>query len=165
MPFLSLYLHAVHDTQGKPIKQKNIILMIIKDIHLVYFSATYTTRKVLRGIAHTIEGNIVEHDVTDALPFGNITIGADSLLIIGAPVYAGRLPRRAAEAFKMLRGSSTPAIAVCVYGNRDYDDALVELQDIIEERGFKTVAAGAFIGRHCIFPTVAGGRHDDADML
>lgn len=165
MPFLSLYLHAVHDTQGKPIKQKNIILMIIKDIHLVYFSATYTTRKVLRGIAHTIEGNIVEHDVTDALPFGNITIGADSLLIIGAPVYAGRLPRRAAEAFKMLRGSSTPAIAVCVYGNRDYDDALVELQDIIEERGFKTVAAGAFIGRHCIFPTVAGGRPDDADML
>lgn len=37
----------------------------------------------------------------------------------------------------------TPAIAVCVYGNRDYDDALIELKDAIEANGFKTVAAAA----------------------
>ena len=76
----------------------------------------------------------------------------------------GLLAVRAARAFAMLRGTQTPAIAVSVYGNRDYDDALVETQDIIEAHGFKTVAAAAFIGRHCIFPKVAPGRPDADDM-
>ena len=132
---------------------------------MVYFSATFTTRRVLREIARVIGANVVEHDFTCGLPFGELRVdGEGDLLVVGAPVYAGRLPVRAARAFGMLRGAHTPAVAVCVYGNRDYDDALVEEQDIIEANGFKTVAAGAFIGRHCIFPKVAAGRPDADDM-
>lgn len=139
--------------------------MEIRNIHLVYFSATYTTRKIVREIARAFGGNVTEHDVTCGLPFGELNLGGEgNLLIAGAPVYAGRLPVRAARAFAMLRGTQTPAIAVSVYGNRDYDDALVETQDIIEAHGFKTVAAAAFIGRHCIFPKVAPGRPDADDM-
>ena len=139
--------------------------MEIKNIHLVYFSATFTTRRVLREIARVIGANVVEHDFTCGLPFGELRVdGEGDLLVVGAPVYAGRLPVRAARTFGMLRGTHTPAVAVCVYGNRDYDDALVEEQDIIEANGFKTVAAGAFIGRHCIFPKVAAGRPDAGDM-
>ena len=139
--------------------------MEIRNIHLVYFSATYTTRKTVREIARAFGGNVTEHDVTCGLPFGELNLGGEgNLLIAGAPVYAGRLPVRAARAFAMLRGTQTPAIAVSVYGNRDYDDALVETQDIIEAHGFKTVAAAAFIGRHCIFPKVAPGRPDADDL-
>lgn len=139
--------------------------MEIRNIHLVYFSATYTTRKIVRGIAQAFGCGVTEHDVTCGLPFGELRLeGEGDLLIVGAPVYAGRLPERAASAFAMLRGRQTPAIAVSVYGNRDYDDALAETQDIIEAHGFKTVAAAAFIGRHCIFPKVAAGRPDADDM-
>lgn len=139
--------------------------MEIRNIHLVYFSATYTTRKIVREIARAFGVNVTEHDVTCGLPFGELNLGGEgNLLIAGAPVYAGRLPVRAARAFAMLRGTQTPAIAVSVYGNRDYDDALVELQDCVESQGFKAVAAAAFVGRHCIFPAVATDRPDAADM-
>ena len=139
--------------------------MNIQTIHSVYFSATYTTRSVVREMAQAIGCSVVEHDVTCALPQAVTTVGGDGqLLLAAAPVYAGRIPGRMAEALRMFRGCGTPAIVVCVYGNRDYDDALVELQDCVEAQGFRAVAAGAFIGRHCIFPAVAAGRPDAADL-
>ena len=54
-------------------------------------------------------------------------------------------------------------MAVAVYGNRHYDEALAEMQDLLSGQGFRLVAAAAFIGRHCIFPEVASGRPDAAD--
>lgn len=139
--------------------------MNIKNIHLVYFSATYTTRKTVREIARIIGGKITEHDITCGGTDGGIAPDSpDDLLIVGAPVYAGRIPETAAEALKRLKGRGNPAIAVCVYGNRDYDDALLELSDITGSCGFKVFAAGAFIGRHSIFPKVAAGRPDADDM-
>ena len=54
-----------------------------------------------------------------------------------------------------------------VYGNRDFEDALIELRDIAEELGFIPVAGGAFIGEHS-FATdtrpMANGRPDVEDM-
>ena len=50
-----------------------------------------------------------------------------------------------------------------MYGNRDYDDALLELADAVKARGFKVVAAGAFIARHSIVTEIAAGRPDEAD--
>ena len=140
--------------------------MKIKTVHLVYFSATYTTRTVVRGMAQAMGCETVEHDVTCSAPQGETVMSGDGeLLIAAAPVYAGRIPGRMAGALRMFRGSGTPAIVVCVYGNRDYDDALVELLDCVEAQGFRAVVAGAFIGRHCIFPDVAAGRPDDGDMV
>ena len=42
--------------------------------------------------------------------------------------------------------SQTPAVLVVVYGNRAYDDALLELSDIATGAGFVPLAAGAFVG-------------------
>ena len=64
---------------------------------------------------------------------------------------------------KKFKGENTPAIAIVVYGNRDYDDALLELTDILKANGFVTVAAAAFIAQHSIFPIVASGRPDQKD--
>ena len=81
-------------------------IMNITDIHVVYFSATYTTRTIVREIAKAIGGNIIEHDVTNALPESEITLSGDnSMLIVGAPVYVGRIPEAAAEALKMVHGT------------------------------------------------------------
>ncbi len=56
------------------------------------------------------------------------------------------------------------AIAVVVYGNRNYDDALIELKDILESDGFKVVAGAAFIGEHSFSKTLAKNRPDEKDM-
>lgn len=139
--------------------------MKIDRVHLVYFSATFTTRKVVRAIGAAFGGEVVEYDITCGGPSGGmVSLGSGDLLVAGVPVYAGRVPAQAAVALRAFKGSGVPAVLVCVYGNRDYDDALVELQDIVGAGGFKTVAAGAFIARHCIFPKVAADRPDAADM-
>lgn len=61
-------------------------------------------------------------------------------------------------------GSDTPALAVVVYGNRDYEDALLELADLLKSRGFVLAGAAAVVAQHSIFPAVAAGRPDAADI-
>ena len=139
--------------------------MEINNVHVAYFSATYTTRTVVREIAARMGGNIVEHDITG--PGGNVgpvALGEGDVMVAGVPVYAGRVPQAAAERLRRFSGNGVPAIAACVYGNRDYDDALLELADLLASGGFKVVGAGAFIGRHSIFTNVAAGRPDEADL-
>lgn len=139
--------------------------MKASSVHAVYFSATYTTRKVIREIADRMNTQVIEHDITQRKPENPVQLPEDSLLIVGIPVYAGRIPALAVEALKQFEGRLTPAIIVCVYGNRDYDDALLELHDLVIERGFKPVSAAAFIAQHSIFPTVGTSRPDQQDLI
>lgn len=87
----------------------------------------------------------------------------DLAILLIAPVYAGRIPEMAAKLFSQIDGHGMKAIVAVVYGNRDYDDALLELADIAIADGFEVIGAGAFIAQHCIFPKVANGRPDSSD--
>lgn len=143
--------------------------MEINKIKLVYFSPTGTTRTILESIASGIGVEQVDHiDLTpyNASPKG-IDHCKDELVIIGAPVYSGRLPVVAIHRLKKLKVDNIPAVIVVLYGNRAYDDALLELKDVAKELGFIPVAGGAFIGEHS-FATkelpVAMGRPDDRDL-
>jgi len=150
-------------------KKQEEITLEIKQIKLIYFSPTGTTKKVLESIAEGIASENVEHiDLT--LPEGApqiIPSFSDELIIIGAPVYGGRLPADAVKRFKQLKASNTLAILVVVYGNREFEDALLELKNLALEFGFRPVAGGAFIGEHS-FSTketpIANGRPDSLDV-
>lgn len=50
------------------------------------------------------------------------------------------------------------------FGNRNYDDALIELRNILEQDGFRTVAGGAFVSEHSFSKTLAAGRPDAKDL-
>lgn len=138
--------------------------MKTESINLVYFSATYTTRKVLRAIAKQLEGDIEEYDIIKSAPQKEVTMSDKDLLIVGMPVYSGRIPALALPELQKFKGNKTPAVIVCVYGNRDYDDALLELKDVVESNGFKVISAGAFIAQHSIFPQVGMNRPDEKDL-
>lgn len=134
-------------------------------ITLVWFSATSTTKKIVQTVASEFAGEINTRDITPADSDCNEALNAESdLLIVGMPVYAGRIPASAAEKLRCLKGYGVPAIAVVAYGNREYDDALLELCDLLSENGFKVVGAGAFIAQHSIFPKVAADRPDSSDI-
>lgn len=134
-------------------------------IHLVYFSATYTTRKAARAVAERLPGTVEEHDITCGGPDGDVVLaGSGDLLVAAVPVYAGRVPPRAAEGLRRFHANGAPAVAMVVYGNRAYDDALIELCDLLDQGGFKVIGAGAFVARHSIFTSIAAGRPDGADM-
>lgn len=91
----------------------------------------------------------------------------DELTIIASPVYGGRIPSTAIERLKNLRADGSPAVLVVVYGNRAYEDALLELKDLATGLGFKAVAGAAFIGEHSYSTPetpIATGRPDEADL-
>ncbi|MFH1035642.1 MAG: 4Fe-4S binding protein [Pseudomonadota bacterium] len=143
--------------------------MEINLVKLIYFSPTGTTQKVLQGIAKGIAVQDVE-DFNLTLPDGaNRTIPSNTneLVILGAPVYGGRLPVKVVKRFKQIRANNTPAVLIVVYGNREFEDALLELKNLALELGFNPIAGGAFIGEHS-FATknipIANGRPDDQDI-
>ncbi|MBN1614680.1 MAG: 4Fe-4S binding protein [Deltaproteobacteria bacterium] len=144
--------------------------MNIRSLKLVYFSPTGTSRKIVEGIGRGIgAARTVRCDLT--LPGGGAGHPAkmqEDLIVIGAPVYAGRIPGVAADRLLRLRGANKPAVVIVVYGNRAYEDALLELNGLARERGFMPVAAGAFIGEHSYSDAekpIAVGRPDGEDLL
>ena len=142
--------------------------MRIKSVKLVCFSPTRPTRAVLRCIAEGLEAETVQ-SVDFSLPEDRarqLPPFRDELVLLGVPVYAGRVPLDAAEYLSTLTASQTPAVLVVVYGNRAYDDALRELSDIASGAGFVPLAAGAFVGEHSFSTAetpLAVGRPDDRD--
>jgi len=143
--------------------------MDINSAKLIYFSPTKTTRKVIEGISHGLQVVNVEHvDLTlsDAM-IQERPVFYDDLAVIGAPVYSGRLPTVAISRLRKLTGNGAPAVIVVVYGNRAYEDALLELMDVALDAGFKPIAAGAFIGEHSYstnYTPIAVGRPDLEDL-
>lgn len=142
--------------------------MNIASTGLIYFSPTQTTRKIVEGIAHSLQAPSGQgYDLTRPAPaVAHLEITQD-VAIIGAPVYAGRLPALLPARLRQIKGNGKPAVIVVVYGNRAYEDALFELRDIALEIGFRPMAAAAFIGEHSYSTPglpIAAGRPDAKDM-
>ena len=143
--------------------------MNIDSIILAYFSPTRTTQKIVENIAEGMQVDRIEQfnftapDI-ETPDYEEVT---GRLAIIGAPVYGGRLPLEAIQRFQRLRVNDMPVVVVVVYGNRAYEDSLLELKSLAEELGFKPVAGGAFIGEHSLSNNdmpIAKGRPDLTDL-
>ena len=143
--------------------------MNVKKVWAVYFSATGTTEKlvtrVAEGIAEAMSVAWEKYDFT--LPGARqkvLSFSADDLVVFGTPVYAGRVPNILLKYLDTVQGNGAVAVPMVSFGNRNYDDALIELRDTLEKDGFHTVAAGAFVGEHSFSYTLAKGRPDQADI-
>ena len=140
---------------------------MIETAHLVYFSPTGTTRQIVTQIAKGLAAQqTVHYDQT--LPgeplITNLSAG---VAIIGIPVYAGRVPEICLQRFAGISAQGRPCILVALYGNREFEDALVELRDVVSKQGFQVVAAAAFIGEHSYSTPdrpIAAGRPDAEDL-
>ena len=140
--------------------------MDIKKVYAVYFSPTGTTEKTAIAI---VEGTGIHYEKVDlttrqARKVFKHTFKKNELRIVGLPVYGGRLPKKLDDFFSGLHGNSSPAIALVLYGNREYEDALIELKLILEKRGFNVIAGAAFIGEHTFSKNIATGRPDAGDL-
>lgn len=138
--------------------------MEFKKINLIYFSATGTTAQIVSAIG---EGTGLKEKTVYKIirsPQENVSIPNHELAVFGVPVFSGRVPEVAKEALAKIKGNRTPAIITCVYGNRDFDDALIELRELIKENGFVVISAAAFVAQHSIFPNVGNGRPDGNDL-
>jgi len=128
---------------------------------IAHFSPTGGTKKVADAIAAGFNTPVVEMDLTKA--DATALLGENDALMAVLPVYAGRVPQISLERLSALKGSGQKAVAVVVYGNREYDDALLETKNALEANGFRVIAAAAFIAEHSIVRSIAAGRPDAED--
>lgn len=143
----------------------------LKRVNGVWFSSTGTTQKIVSAVAQSIKNNLKNDcelvKVSFTLPEERekaLMYGRDDIVVLGVPVYAGRVPNILLKYLETMKGNGAIAVPIVLYGNRNYDDALVELSDIMTEKGFKVIAAGAFIGEHSFSKLLAEGRPDGDDM-
>ena len=130
----------------------------------IFFSPRGTTKRTARTILGHSQP-VTERDLLGSPLREDLILPPGEPVLVAMPVYSGQIPVLCRQQLRgHLKGQGNPAIAVVVYGNRAYDNALAELQDILEEAGCPVVAAAAFIGRHSIFPQVAAGRPDSTDL-
>ena len=123
--------------------------MLQGKVYGVYFSPTGGTRAYVTALAGVLSCEAEEIDLTAREERARDHVfGPEDLVILGAPVYAGRLPQLEGGIFECLRGDGTPAVFNVSYGNRAFEDALLEEQDICQAHGFHGIAAGAWIAPH-----------------
>ena len=130
-------------------------------VDFYFFSPTGGTKKAGEIFCQSIARKVNYIDLT--LPKNNYNESQSDVVVFAAPVYAGRIPTVAAERFSKIKGQGKKVITLVVYGVRGYDDALLELNDLVKAAGFHVVASAALIAQHSIVKEVGTGRPDSKD--
>lgn len=134
------------------------------NIHQIIFSPTGGTRRVSECLCKAFKESTMTTELcTKAEDLNLPAISSEDLVIISMPVYAGRVPALAVERLREVKSNGAICVIVAVYGNRAYEDALVEMQDVTTEMGFQVIAAVSANAEHSICRMYGTGRPDDAD--
>ena len=130
----------------------------------IIFSPTGGTEKVAHMIGGAWNETTVKIDLSDPkMDFSRCEIQKDDRVLIAMPSFGGRAPAVAIERLKRIAGNDARCTLVCVYGNRAYEDTLVEMEDAAKACGFRVVAAIAAVAQHSIIPQYAADRPDASD--
>lgn len=145
-------------------------------VSVYQFSPTGSTERIANALARTLdpcarivklaEPAVLTGDIASTLHELAHETGQlkAELAVFAVPVFGGRIPTPATEVLSYIQGNGIRAVSVVVYGNRDFDDALIELNDILARQGFSVFASAAFIAQHSMLPSVAAGRPDIDDI-
>ena len=131
----------------------------------IIFSPTGGTQKCADIFAAAFRQEVELIDLSDyAYDFTLSDITEDDICIIAAPAFGGRIPETAANRLKLVKGNGAKAILIAVYGNREFEDCLIELQDIVSENGFVPIAGVGAIAEHSLIRKFGAGRPDANDI-
>lgn len=129
----------------------------------IYFSPTGGTKKVMEILTEELP---VENRVDLSVPhtdYSSFYFKPEDICLIGMPSYGGRVPAVALERLKQMQVDKTLAVLVVVFGNRAYDDTLLELKNEAAACGFQVYAAIAAVAEHSIMRQFGEGRPDQQD--
>lgn len=136
----------------------------------LFFSPTGGTAKVAHTVAQALGTQGVPAALSsidlseEATDFSSVSTAPDDLCVIAVPSFGGRVPFLVADRLKQIRGNDANAILIAVYGNREIDDTLLELQDLATQAGFVPVAAISAIAEHSIVRQFGANRPDSEDL-
>lgn len=139
----------------------------------LYFSPTGGGKKIAKAIQSAMDGTDNDYQYflnlnKQSLTEENGTVYDDLPVIFTIPVYGGHMPKIVRSRLEQVRSEKgQAAILVAVYGNRAFENALVDLELFVRERGFNPIAAAAFPCEHSYSTDatpIAVGRPDSIDL-
>lgn len=137
---------------------------------VMYFSGTGGTEKIAKTVSETIgrQLNIHNLEVLDFTPLKNRKevpiFNKQDIVILALPTIAGRVPNLMLEYLKKIQGNGALGIAVMTFGNRSFDDSLMELSLIMDECNFTVIGGGGFSCEHSFSTILGKGRPDEEDI-
>lgn len=134
-------------------------------IYGIYFSPTGGTKKILDILMD--EWKIEKEFIDLTVPHFNqkIKLNRDDICMIAIPSYGGRVPKIVLKRLENIKGNCTRTVLITVYGNRAYDDTLLELKNVIKDNGFNPVAAISAVAKHSIMNQFANDRPNSIDKM
>ena len=156
------YLYPdTYNFENKDVSVKTIFEKMLDKMEVYYFSPTGGTKKVSSIFADAMEKEVIWHDLGSKEPMMEKPEG--EMTVVASPVFGGRIPSVVREKIEKFSGTGKKAVTIAVYGNRAYEDALLEMNDILTKCGFTVIASGAFVAQHSMAPEVGAGRPDGED--
>lgn len=132
-------------------------------IYSMYFSPTGGTKKVMDILAEEIGADSCIDLCDKDTDYEANRFGPEDVCLVGVPSYGGRVPDIALSRIHKMKASGTPAAAIVVFGNRAYDDTLLELKNELRSVGFLVISAAAAVAEHSIMRQYGSGRPDGQD--
>lgn len=129
----------------------------------IYFSPTGGTKRVVNLLTNPEHDNKIEIDLSSADVTGDYTFQKEDVCVVAVPSFGGRVPKFAVNKLQHMSADHSKTILIVVYGNRDYDDTLLELKDVLHARGFSCIAAVAAVAEHSIAHEFGAHRPDLRD--
>lgn len=134
-------------------------------IYALYFSPTGGTKKVLDTISSGWDCEKIEIDLSDNnCGLSEIIFEKEDVCIVAVPSFSGRVPQFIIPKLEQMNGTGVRAVLITAFGNRDFDDTLLELKDTLCLAGFRCVCAVAAVTQHSLMPKYGNGRPDAADL-
>lgn len=130
---------------------------------VLVFSPTGNSRKVALHVAANLGGETRVLDLCNANQVPQSLQGTAPVIVAG-PVFGGRVPTLMIQRLRQYSLKGAKVITIVTYGNRAYEDALIELNDLVSELGGTPVASAAVVARHSMVPSVASDRPNDIDF-
>ena len=133
----------------------------------IIFSPTGGTERAAKAITQNWpQVETIDLSAADT-SYPDLSFEEDSLVLIAMPSFGGTAPQLALDRLSMLKGNGAWCAIAAVYGNRAYEDTLVQMEDYAHNAGFRVISAVSAVAEHSIIHEYAAGRpnSDDCKIL
>jgi len=132
-------------------------------VYSMYFSPTGGVKKVMDILTEGLSiGRQIDLSAAD-VDYSAYSFRSEDVCLIGVPSFGGRVPFIGLERLRQTRAKGAMAVVVVVFGNRAYDDTLLELKNEAIACGYMVGAAVAAVAEHSIMRQYGEGRPDAQD--
>lgn len=134
-------------------------------LYAFYFSPTGGTKNILDIFLSKWNCNKILIDLSNNnTNLKDVIFKKDDVCVVAVPSFSGRVPQFIIPKLSKLNGAGAKTVLITAFGNRAFDDTLLELFNTMTKADFICFAAMAAVTRHSVMPKYGNGRPDFGDI-